>query len=65
MRRSRADWQLSGRGYSRYDPDHRKYRQYRKDDIAVPGILLGVYALPFFPLGGHCLTPYCTLQYRL
>ena len=65
MRRSRADWQVLGRRQGRYDPYHRKNRQYCKNDITVPGILLGVYALPFFPLGGHCLTPYCTLQYRL
>jgi hypothetical protein len=65
MRRSRADWQVLGRGQGRHDPYHRENRQYRQDDITVPGILLGVYALPFFPLGGHCLTPYCTLQYQL
>ena len=63
MRRSRADRQVLGRGQGRYDRYYRDYRQHREDDIAVPGILLGVYALPFFPLG-HCLTPYCTLQYQ-
>jgi hypothetical protein len=64
MRLSRGDFQLLGRRQTRYNHQHRNHRQYRNDDIQVPGVFLGVYAFPFFPFG-HCLAPCYALQFRL
>jgi hypothetical protein len=64
MRRSRADSRLRGCRHIRCNHQHYDYCQYRKKDIAVPRILLVVYAFPFFPFV-HCFTPYCVSQYRL
>ena len=64
MRHSRAGRWLLGRRQTRYDHQYRNYRQYRNDDIEVPGVFLGVYAFPFFPFG-HCRAPCCALQFRL
>lgn len=64
VRLSRTIRQLSGRSQTRYKRQHHDYHQYRDQDIAIPGILLGMYPFPFVPLS-HCLTPYCTLQHRL
>ena len=63
MRLSRTGRQRSGRVQARCKHQHCDYNQYRKQNIAVPGILLSVYAFPFFPFS-HCLRPYCVMQYR-
>ena len=63
MRLSRAGLQLLGRRQTRHNHQYHNHRQYRNDDIQVPGVFLGVYALPFFPFG-HCPAPCCALQFR-
>ena len=64
MRLSRAGCKLLGCRQTRHCHEYRNNRQYRDDDIEVPGVFLGVYAFPFFPFG-HCRAPCCALQFRL